>query len=258
MPGAKRMPIDSQEVYNKSMADFEPLKPTIVLGVVAHPDDIDICAAGSLAKYASDGAKVYIYVATNGDKGSDDEAITPDQLRETRMLEQQAAARKIGAETVFFGEFPDGMLECTSSLKRDIVRYIRKTKPDVVVTFDPTFLFSTELGIVNHTDHRTVGLAAMDAVYPLARDIKTFPELLDEGFDPHKVSTILFCNFDKANYYEDITASFAAKSEAIRAHSSQFKDPEAVIAMTEQMASKAGLAAGSPYAEGFVRLDLHR
>lgn len=238
------------------MSDFQPLHPKIVLGVVAHPDDLEFGVAGTIAKYVQQGATAYYYILTNGNKGSNDPGMTPSQLCDVRRNEQRAAADILGVADVFFGDYEDGMLECSQAVKRDIVRKIRELQPDIVVTFDPTIVYSANLGIINHTDHRAAGQATLDAVYPLARDRLSFPELAAEGLRPHKVATVLMINFDEHNYCEDITDTFVLKMQALAAHASQVPDFDKTRAMLTAIAQECGSKTNSQYAEGFVRLDI--
>lgn len=239
------------------MKDIHPLQPKIVLAVVAHPDDIDVIAGGSLAKYVHNGATVFYYVLTNGNKGSDDHTMTNDELRDIRREEQRQAAHIIGTSDIVFGDYDDGCLECCHDVKGDIARVIRRVKPDTVVTFDPTVVYMFDTGMINHPDHRAAGQAALDAVFPLARDWRSFPEHeTDEHLQPHKVKTVLLVNDDKATYFEDITEFFDTKLAALAAHKSQFSDIEQVHGFVRANAESMGARAAVQYAEGFVRLDL--
>lgn len=242
------------------MVPFEPLRPKRVLGIVAHPDDLDVSSAATMAKYIKQGAEVHYLILTDGGKGSDDLTMTTADLIKVRQDEQRAGLAAIGgqAENVHFLNYKDGELEVTINLKRDIVRAIRLYKPDVVVTLDPTVVYSTVTGMVNHTDHRAAGLAVIDAVFPLARDRLTFPELEAEGLTAHRVETLLLVDFDRATYYEDVTDSFNSKLLAIRAHPSQFGvDTTAMEAMFTEVAKVNGRASGHPLAEGFIRLNMY-
>ena len=127
-------------------------------------------------------------------------------------------------------------------------------KPDTVVTLDPTMVYSISRNSVNHTDHRAVGIAAMDAVFPLARDRLTFPEQEVEGLSPHKVKYLYFVNFDNYNEIVDITPSFDIKIKALTAHKSQIKDEH--VKITTERAMELGKKNGVKYAEGFVKITL--
>lgn len=234
---------------------FSPLTPKIVLGIAAHPDDLDFTAGGTFAHFAAQGTAVHYLILTDGGKGSDDPTMTPSQLTDIRRAEQQAGLEAIGGQTVTFLDYPDGELEVTMDLKRDIVKVIRTIKPNVVITMDPSVLYSAELGMINHPDHRAAGQATLDAVYPLARDPLTFPELLEAGYEPHKTATILLSNVNTQNFYVDITSSFEAKMRALKAHASQF-DGEKIVAAARTMAQAHHEHSGYELAEGFVRIDV--
>lgn len=225
----------------------------IVLGIAAHPDDLDFGAAGTFAKWAREGAECYYLICTDGSKGSDDPKMTEARLVKIRQAEQRAAGKIIGLKNVFFLKHKDTELVADLRLKKEIVRYIRKLKPDVVVTLDPTFVYSSR-GYINHTDHRAAGQAAMDAVYPLARDRLTFNELEKEGLKPHKVATLYLVNFDTKSEIIDITDTISTKIKALTAHKSQISAQDA-----ERMrgfASMLGKKRGYKYAEGFVKISI--
>lgn len=239
-----------------SRSTFTDLHPKIVLGVAAHPDDLDFGAGGTLATFAKQGANVYYLQLTDGGKGTSDPNISSSQISKLRRQEQLNACEIIGGSGVHFLDHPDGELEVTHSLKEEIVRTIRTLKPDVVITTDPTMVYDEDWGIINHTDHRAAGQATLDAVYPLARDHLSFPGLYAEGLTPHKVKTVLLTNFSSHNFYVDITDSLETKFAAAQAHASQVKDFEQLKRMFTEVAAKHGKQAGCKYAEGFVRLDI--
>lgn len=241
---------------NMSQPDNKELKPKVVLGVVAHPDDLDFGACGTLTRWADAGAEVYYLILTDGSKGTERRDVEATKLIETRRKEQESASKIVGAKEVIFLDYEDGILECNKELKRDIARVIRKVKPDVLITFDPSVLYSSKRGFINHPDHRAAGQAALDAAYPLARDHLSLPELLKEGLEPHKISTVLLMNFEKANYYVDITDVFERKCQALAAHKSQQMDGQAQEIIKE-FANEAGKKIGTDYAEGFVRIDIN-
>jgi len=233
----------------------QALRPKVVLGVAAHPDDLEYGIAGSVARWISEGAEAYYLILTNGNKGSEDRSLTSDQLKALRRAEQEAAGRVLGLKQVFFEDYEDGLLQISPEVKRDIVRVIRQVKPDVVLTMDPTFLYS-ESGFINHTDHRAAGQSTIDAVFPLARDYLSFPELLrDEGLEPHKVKTLLLNNFDKRNFNVDISSFLEIKLKALAEHKSQISDWNMVEKRVRNMSEQAGGRAGVAYAESFVRID---
>lgn len=236
--------------------DFPELKPKIILGIAAHPDDLDFGAGGTLAGFAADGAEVYYLLLTDGSKGSADESITPAELVTRRQSEQRAAVQAVGAKDVEFLDYPDGRLEITMDLKRDIIKSIRTIRPDVVITMDPSVLYSTKWGTINHPDHRAAGQATLDAVFPLARDHLSFPELFAAGFKPHKVSTLLLINFNQHNFTIDITDTIDSKMKALEAHVSQMPDLKKTRNRIKEIAVDAAANQAFEYGEGFVRIDI--
>lgn len=234
---------------------FSNLQPKVVLGIAAHPDDLDVGAGGTMAHFASQGAEIHYLILTDGGKGSDDPTMTSSQLVEIRHAEQQTALEIVGGKTITFLDHPDGELEVSMELKKQIVKVIRSVKPDVVITMDPTVVYAAQRGIINHPDHRAAGQATLDAVFPLARDRLTFPELHAEGYEPHKTATVLLVNFNESNFTVDITDTFETKFQALKAHVSQFGDVEGSSWLRE-IAQAQGREAGYELAEGFVRIDL--
>lgn len=239
-----------------TMSSFSPLKPKVVLGVAAHPDDLDFGASGTMASFANNGADVHYLILTDGGKGTNDRHITSEQLTKIRQKEQQNALLAIGGKSVSFLAYPDGYLEVTMELKKDIVSVIRKLRPDVVITMDPSMLYSTSRGFINHPDHRAAGQATLDAVFPLARDLLAYPELALKGLMPHKTSTVLLTNFDNHNYIVDITKTFHQKIAALKAHTSQTKNRTDLEKWLRQVAKNIGQPAGYELAEAFIRLDI--
>ena len=236
---------------------FEPLQPKVVLGVAAHPDDLEFSAAGSVARWVNEGATVYYFILTDASKGTSDRSLTREQLRDMRRDEQRQAAQILGVKEVFFADYEDGTLECTPQVKKDIARMIRKLQPDTVICMDPSAIYYANFGMINHPDHRAAGQATLDAVYPLARDHLSFPELLnDEHLEPHKVKHILMTGFEGQNYSIDISATFDTKLKALAAHKSQVGDLNTLSERMRQMASKVGSPIGAQYAESFTRLDM--
>lgn len=235
---------------------FSPLQPKVVLGIAAHPDDLDFGAAGTLAKFAAAGVQVHYLLLTDGGKGSSDPAMTPEQLIPLRQTEQRAAVAAIGGASVEFLAYPDAGLEVTQELKKAIVKTIRTIKPDLVVTMDPSMLYSAARGFINHPDHRAAGQATLDAVFPLARDRMSYPELFAAGFEPHKVKTLLLINFDTNNFHVNITETIEHKMAALAAHASQMPNLASTQQWVRDLAAKTGQSAGYQYAEAFVRIDI--
>ncbi len=238
------------------MKQPEKLDASVVLGVAAHPDDLDFAAGGTIAKLAEQGARVYYLILTDGSKGLSNTTGEFDKLIQQRQTEQQAAAAALQVEEVFFTNFEDGALENTADVRKEIVRYIRKLKPDTVITIDPSMLYTAKLGIINHPDHRAAGQATLDAVYPFACNAPSFPELLREGLEPHKVRTVLLANYSQPTCCVDITQTQGQKVTAINAHTSQETGIAAIKPALEQLTKEAGKEIGCKCGEGFVRIDL--
>lgn len=232
---------------------FSPLKPKTVLAVAAHADDIDSGAGGTVAKFAHDGAEVHYLIITDGCKGTNDNNMTPEKLRHTRQEEQRAALNVLGGKEASFLGYCDGELEVTMELKNKIVKAIRTVRPDVVITFDPSMIYSEKLGYINHPDHRAAGQATLDAVFPLARDRLSFPEHSETGIEPHVTPTVLLVNFDKSNFAVDITDTLDKKIEALSQHVSQSTMPPEFF---RDHAIEDGRQYGLELAEAFVRIDL--
>jgi LmbE family N-acetylglucosaminyl deacetylase len=238
--------------------EFDELHPKTVLAVAAHPDDIDFGASGTVAKFAQAGADVYYLILTDGGSGSADRAMTSQRLRDLRRDEQRAAGKILGLKDVFFCDYTDGCLQNSLEVKRDVVRAIRRIRPEVVITLDPAVLYVPERGFINHPDHRAAGQATLDAVFPLARDHMSFPELLhDEGLEPHKTGTVLMVTFGTAgNFSVDISDWLEAKVRVLAAHASQIADPDIARRKVTEWAAQAGRQAGVRYAEPFTRINI--
>lgn len=234
---------------------FEPYTPQVVLAVGAHADDIDFGASGSIAAWAKAGARVEYVVITDGSKGSSATDMSAEQLVKLRQDEQRAAAEVLGARAHYFLGYEDGQLEVTQELKKKLVEIIRTVRPDTVVVLDPSMLYVAETGFINHPDHRAAGQAVLDAVFPLARDHLSFPDLFAKGLKPHKVAHVLLMNLEKQNCYVDISDTMGQKLEALCRHASQIPSPASVRTMLKDWAAKMGAQAGCQYAESFVRID---
>ena len=188
-----------------------------VLVVTPHPDDAEFGVAGTVARWTKQGKQVVYVVCTNGNKGTSDPDVKPDELAEIRQNEQRAAADVLGVREVVFLENPDQGLEDTAEFRKQIVRMIRRFRPETVVTADPYRRY------IWHRDHRITGQVTIDAVFPYARDHLAYPDLLDEGLQPHKVREMLFWASEDINYVSDITDTFDLKLTALRCHESQVK-----------------------------------
>ena len=229
-----------------------------VLGVGAHPDDNDFGAGATVAKAAIQGAEVIYLIATTGEKGSSDGAMTPERLSEIRRKEQQEAAASLGVREVHFLDYADGELVPDLKLKEEVVRFIRQYRPDIVFTMDPSYFYFKTLGFVNHSDHRAIGEATLDACFPLARDLLSFPQHNKAGLNPHKVKDLLLYSIvpENATFHVDVTETFGRKIQALALHKSQVGDIRKVEQRLKGRAEAAGRLVGCRYAESFVRLQL--
>ena len=235
----------------------EPAPPQRAMIVSAHPDDIEFVVAGTAAKWSQTGTIIRYVVVTSGDAGSHEPGMTREKLARIREAEQRAAARVVGVEEVVFLGYPDGEVEPTLALRRDLVREIRRFQPDVVVCFDPTRLFVGDR-YINHPDHRAVAQAAVDAVAPAASMPLVFSEQRQEGLQPHKVKVVFIASSSDADVWIDITGTLELKIEALRQHASQFPDGWDPSDMLREWAAESGAKAGVPYAEAFKRILLVR
>jgi LmbE family N-acetylglucosaminyl deacetylase len=201
-----------------------------ILVVLAHPDDPEFFCGATLAKWAREGHHITYVLLTCGDKGfnpTTDPDMTPDKLCAIRHEEQHAAAKVIGAESVNILQHPDGYLTPDIDLRREVVREIRRHKPDILVTCDPQNLFAT-YGI-NHPDHRAAGQVVLDAVFPAAGNPVYFPELLEEGFQPHMPREVWCSLTSQPNTTMDVTDTWDVKLQAILKHTTQVQDAEKLI-----------------------------
>jgi LmbE family N-acetylglucosaminyl deacetylase len=228
-----------------------------VLVVAAHPDDVDFGAAGTVAGWTDAGIEVTYCIVTDGDAGGSDPSVSRAEMVTLRHAEQAAAAKQVGVHDLRFLGYPDGRVEATLGLRKDLSRVIRQVRPDRLVCPSPERNY-LRLG-VSHPDHRAVGSAALDAVYPDARNQFAFPELLaDEGLEPWKVREVWISGGTAPNHYVDITETFPRKVAALRAHVSQTGQMEDLEGMLRSWLSRAASQGGLPegrLAEVFQVLD---
>jgi LmbE family N-acetylglucosaminyl deacetylase len=225
-----------------------------VLTVFAHPDDAETMAGGTLLKWAREGHAITMCLITDGDKGTSDPDDTPQAVVGRRRAEQQRAAARLDATVITLG-YEDGVLQPTLGLRRDLVRVMRRVRPDVVVANDPTVWFRHGQ-YINHPDHRAAGQAAIEALYPAVKKASIFPELLAEGHQPHVVEEVWLGPTDEPDIFVDISDVFDEKIALICEHASQFP-PEATRAAFARIAREAGAPRGLQLAESFrtVRLS---
>jgi LmbE family N-acetylglucosaminyl deacetylase len=246
--------IDVSDAVAEPYAD----RPERVLVIVAHPDDADFGIAGTISAWVRAGTTARLVCCTSGDAGADDATTDPLVLARLREDEQRAAAAVVGYDEVVFLHRPDGALQNDLALREELVRVIRAFKPDAVVAMDPTVIIFED-GFVQHTDHRTAGLAAVDAVYPAARNAMAFPNLaIHEGLQPHDVNTLYLFFTDKPTVWVDTTATLEAKMAALRCHVSQLRKPEELESMLRRWAGEDGQKIGREAAEGFRLVKIGR
>ncbi len=189
--------------------------PLTAMVIMAHPDDAEFLCAGTIAKWCHQGWTVHYVLATSGDKGTHDAALSQQELAALREQEQRDACRVLGVKEVTFMGLPDGFLEPGNELRGQIVRLLRRHRPDVVLTWDgfrPGF---------NHSDHRAIGIAVRDAVYPAVRDHLYYPEDGEDGLEAHQVNEMLLAGTSEPDYQVDISGYMEKKMEAIFCHRSQ-------------------------------------
>ncbi len=221
-----------------------------LLLIAPHPDDPEMGMGGTVAALTSAGKKVVYVICTNGDKGTSDPEMTPERLVKIREQEQRNAAEILGVKEVVFLGYPDQGLEDTAEFRKKLVRLIRQYRPETVATCDPYRRY------IWHRDHRLCGVVTLDAIFPYARDRLAYPDLIAEGFMPHKVREILCWGTEDPNYCVDVTATFRTKMKAVSCHKSQFGNVGA--GMVERMMRRAKeMAAGQGFelAESFHRVE---
>ncbi|GII66456.1 GlcNAc-PI de-N-acetylase [Sphaerisporangium krabiense] len=236
------------------MTPLDDADVSTVLVVTAHPDDVDFGAAGTVAMLTDKGIRVVYCIVTDGDAGGFDRELDNGGMAQLRRAEQTEAAKRVGVTDLRFLGYQDGTVEPTLGLRRDISRVIRQVRPDRVITSSP------ERNYVriqpSHPDHRAVGGATLDAVYPDARNPYAFPELLaDEGLEAWAVREVWLTGGQTNNHWVDITATVDRKVSALKAHVSQIAHiadgiEQFVRGFLAANAKAAGLPEGS-YAEGF-------
>jgi LmbE family N-acetylglucosaminyl deacetylase len=193
-------------------------KDIYMMVVSPHPDDAEFGVAGTVARLAREGKEVVYVICTNGDKGTSDRSVKPADLAKTREKEQLDAAGLLGVTDVEFMRLPDQGLEDTPEFRKALVRLIRRYRPEVVVTVNPYRKYML------HRDHRVTGQVVLDAVFPYARDHLAYPDLLEEGLEPHKVREVWLWGADDANHFSDIEDTFDIKINALGCHKSQVGD----------------------------------
>jgi len=227
--------------------------PETILVVTPHPDDAEGGAGGTIAKWTREGREVILVVCTNGDKGTSDPSVLPADLAVTREREQLDAAEVLGIAEVVFLRFPDQNLEDSREFRLALCREIRKRRPGLVVAIDPN------RPNIRHRDHYMSGRVTLDAVFPYARDYWAFPELIEEGLEPHKVPEVWLFRPEEPDVFIDITDTFDQKMEALHRHASQMTSAPRETRETRARARAAQTGetlGGGRLAEPFKRITI--
>jgi LmbE family N-acetylglucosaminyl deacetylase len=237
-------PLDRHELIS-------PLERALV--VISHPDDAEFGAAATIAQLTTAGVRVDYVVTTDGSKGTEDPDMTPEALAATRMAEQRAAADILGVGEIVHLGYPDGYLQPSLDLRRDITRQVRRFRPDLVITQNPQRRLDHN-PFVGHPDHLATGEATLASVYPAARDHLHFPELWrDEALEPWKVRQVLLTGVEEPNLWLDISETFETGLAAILAHASQVKREDVEERMRER-ARNVGEPQGIGMAQAFLSI----
>jgi LmbE family N-acetylglucosaminyl deacetylase len=227
-----------------------------VLALFAHPDDAEISSGGTLAKWCAAGREVHLLVLTKGDRGSSDPSLDRAALARIRAAETEAAARVLGLAGARVLGIPDGELANTREVRAEVVRAIRQLRPETVLSCDPTAWFFDNR-YYNHSDHRTAGVIALDAVFPGAGNPHFFSEHLAEGLEPWDVKDVWLGWTLEPNHHEDVTGFFDTKIAALARHESQLAEGIRFFEeFLEKEARQAGEKIGVEFAEEFRVLDL--
>ncbi|MGZ6974387.1 MAG: PIG-L deacetylase family protein [Acidimicrobiia bacterium] len=227
-----------------------------ILVVSAHPDDVDFGVAGSIATWTSAGIDVSYCIVTDGDAGGSDLELPRPEMARTRRVEQAAAAATVGVTDLHFLAYPDGRLQPTLELRRDLSRVIRLVRPQRVVCQSPERIW--ERVYASHPDHLAAGEATVSAVYPDARNPFAHPELLADGLEPWTVPELWLMAHPGVDVYVDTTDTIDKKIAALQCHVSQIPDPagldERMRDWGAMIAARVGLPEGR-LAEAFQSVD---
>lgn len=217
-----------------------------VLVVMAHPDDCDFGAGGTIAQWTARGIHVSYCIITNGDQGGEESGIPLEQMATVRQKEQRDAGKALGVTDITYLNYRDGWLAPSMELRKDIVKAIRIAKPDRMVVQSPERNY--ERVFASHPDHLAAGETAVQAVYPDARNPFAFTDLKDAGFEPWRVREVWMTGSPNPNHFVDITETFPKKIAALHAHVSQTAHNKELEKMVrewgERNAQANGLAVG--------------
>lgn len=247
------------------LSDLEPIEPAPepikILVSAAHHDDIEFGVAGSVAKWVKEGAEVTYVIITDGGSGSNEPGVIRTELADRRREEQLKAAAAIGVNDVRFLGYQDGYLQPTMELRRELTRIIREVQPHRVVCQDPTTVFASSF-YVNHPDHRAAGEATLYATFPSAETRPIFPELLEEGLEPHKVKELFVTLSTEPTHFVDISETFEDKLKSLSYHVSQLGEGEDLennaFKWIRKWNAETGEKVGVQYAETYRVLKFDR
>ena len=241
------------------MTNEKEYLPKIAMSIQAHPDDQDFSVAGTLAKWAKAGCEVISVLITSGDSGSNDVTRPVEykaELARLRETEQLAANETLGIKQTVFLRYPDGELEPSLALRKDLTRVIRQYKPEVVLCGNPeAWFYGNEY--VNHPDHRAAAQAACEAVFPSAGTRLIFTDLLAAGYEPHDVKRLYIHGSDKNDTWIDISETIDIKITALMKHVSQ-KDTHEVDTWMRDWARETGKEKGIDFAEAYRVMILQK
>jgi len=226
-----------------------PYTPESALVIVAHPDDIEFSCAGTIARWVQAGCRVGYVLCTSGEVGISQAGMTRPRAAEIREAEQREAAARVGVRDVVFLGQPDGLLQATLELRKMLVSEIRRFRPEVVITGDPTIVWAGE-DYINHPDHRAAATAALDATFPAAGQPNLFEDLEANGLRAHKPRKVYVTAWEKSDVLIAIDTTIDLKIAALQAHSSQLEGWDPAPRLREWAAE---LAKGMEmaYAESF-------
>ena len=226
-----------------------------ILVILAHPDDPEFFCGATLAKWVQEGHQITYYLLTRGEKGTNENFTDTIHIKEIREKEQKSAAEVIGVKKVVFSDHPDGFLETSLELRKELVRVMRKEKPDIVVSCDPSNYYIHNESI-NHPDHRAAGQAVIDAVFPAVQNKDFFPELAEEGLESHHVQELWLSLPGEENFIIDVTSTWDTKIKALLEHKSQIGD---AAVFQERMRMRGKRAFGKTrHFEEFHRLIIRK
>ena len=226
--------------------------PASALVIAAHPDDSEFGCSGTVAKWVKAGCEVTYLLLTSGDKGTEDPQADPEELRRTREAEQEAAAAVLGVKDCVFLRFNDGELEYNLTMRGEVVRQIRRFKPETIISWDPL-----TRNYRMHPDHRVTGQLALEAAFPAAMMPLSYPEQLrEEGLTVHRAKRLLLFGTDAPDYFVDVSSVMDLKFASFRAHASQFQPDEKFVERIYQRHRDLAEGFDFEFAEAFKLVEL--